>query len=188
MKIVMGLGNPGKRYGRGRHNLGFMVVDHLAGEKYIAVTEKKYYSLVGSWKLVDEKVLLVKPQLYMNRSGEAARSLFRYLPVSAEDLVVIHDDLDLPFGRIRIRAKGGAGGHRGVLSILEALGNENFFRIRVGIGRPAGRVEPTDYVLSSFLPEEWSRVEQAVSRAADAVQSLLKEGSRQAMEKFNQAN
>lgn len=188
MKIVMGLGNPGKRYGRGRHNLGYLVVDHLAGEHYIAVTEKKYHSLVGRWQLDGEQVLLVKPQSYMNRSGEAVRSLFRYLPVSTDDLVVIHDDIDLPFGRIRIRAKGGAGGHRGVLSILEALGNEHFFRVRVGIGRPPGGVDPTEFVLSPFSAEEWSLVEQVVSRAAGAVQSLLKEGSRQAMEKFNQAN
>ena len=184
----MGLGNPGKRYARGRHNLGYRVVDCLAGEQYIAVTEKKYHSLVVSWQLDGEKVLLVKPQSYMNRSGEAVRSLFRYLPVSTEDLVVVHDDLDLPFGRIRIRAKGGAGGHRGVLSILEALGNEHFFRVRVGIGRPPGGVDPTDYVLSPFSPGETPLVEQAVSRAAEAVQSLLEDGSHQAMEKFNQAN
>ncbi len=101
---------------------------------------------------------------------------------------MVHDDLDLPFGRIRIRAKGGAGGHRGILSILEALGNEHFFRIRVGIGRPPNGVDPTDYVLSPFSPAETPLVEQVVSRAAGAVQSLLKEGSRQAMEKFNQAN
>ncbi len=188
MKIVVGLGNPGKRYGRGRHNLGFMVVDHLAGEHYVSVSEKKYRSLVGSWELDNERILLVKPQSYMNRSGEAVTSLFRYLPVSGEDLVVIHDDLDLPFGRIRIRTKGSAGGHRGILSILQALGNESFFRIRIGIGRPPGGVDPTGFVLSPFTEEEQPLVEQVVSRAAQSVQSLLKDGVRQAMEKFNQSN
>ncbi len=188
MKIVVGLGNPGKRHGRGRHNLGFMVVDHLAGEHCVSVSEKKYHSLVGGWELDHERILLVKPQSYMNRSGEAITSLFRYLPVSAEDLVVIHDDLDLSFGRIRLRAKGSAGGHRGVLSILEALGDENFFRVRIGIGRPPGGVDPTGFVLSPFSEEERPLVGQVVSRAAQAVQSLLKDGVRQAMEKFNQSN
>lgn len=188
MKIVVGLGNPGKRYGRGRHNLGFMVVDHLAAEHCISVSEKKYHSLVGDWELDHERVVLVKPQSYMNRSGEAITSLFRYLPVSAKDLVVIHDDLDLPFGRIRLRGKGSAAGHRGILSILEVLGNENFFRIRIGIGRPPGGVEPTDFVLSPFTGEELPLLEQVVSRAAQAVQTLLTDGPRQAMEKFNQSN
>lgn len=188
MKIVLGLGNPGKKYERTRHNLGYFVVDRLALEKRIAVNEKKYHSLTGLWHLDGEKILLAKPQTYMNHSGEAARHLLRYLPVEAGDLVVIHDDLDLPFGRIRIRKRGSAGGHRGVSSILEALGEENFFRVRIGIGRPPAGGDPTDYVLERFSAAEAAGLEDVIARAAEAVQCLLEEGSRRAMEKFNRAD
>lgn len=188
MKIVLGLGNPGKRYERTRHNLGFLVLDRIACARGISVSEKKHHSLIGDWQVEGERVLLVKPQTYMNRAGEAVQALFRYLPVSVGDLVVIHDDLDLPFGRIRIRQKGGAGGHRGMLSILEALGEESFFRVRVGIGRPPIGVDPTDYVLQPFSPDEAALLEPIVARAADGVESLLREGSHRAMEKFNRAD
>ncbi len=107
---------------------------------------KKYQSLIGYWQMDSKKILLVKPQTYMNRSGEAIRALFRYLPAVPQDLVVIHDDLDLPLGRIRLRPSGGAGGHRGVRSILEALEEEDFFRVRLGIGHPPPGVDPSDYV------------------------------------------
>ncbi len=188
MKVVLGLGNPGRKYERTRHNLGFLVVDLVASENRIAVTKRKYHSLIGDWQTDGEKVLLVKPQTYMNRCGGAVRNLLRYLPVAVKDLVVIHDDLDLPFGRIRIRQKGGPGGHRGVLSILETLGEEGFSRVRVGIGRPPVGGDPTDYVLEPFSPEERTRLEEVVSRAADAVECLLEEGPQRAMEKFNRAD
>lgn len=187
MKVVVGLGNPGRKYARTRHNLGYLVVDRVASENQVAVTNKKYDSLIGEWQTGGEKVLLVKPQTYMNRSGAAVNQLFRYLPIAARDLVVIHDDLDLPFGQIRIRPRGGAGGHRGVLSILESLGEEGFFRLRLGIGRPPPGVEPTDYVLEPFSAAERTQLEVVVARAADAVKSLLEEGSQRAMEKFNRA-
>ena len=188
MKVVLGLGNPGRQYERTRHNVGFLVVDRFASANQIAVNRKKYKSICGDWQLDRERVLVVKPQTYMNRSGDAVRDLFRYLRVGVRDLLVIHDDLDLPFGRIRIRSRGSAGGHRGVLSILEALGEEVFFRVRVGIGRPPADVDPTDYVLQDFPPQEAMKLGEVVSRAADAVQSLLEEGSQRAMEKFNRAD
>ena len=187
MKIVLGLGNPGRKYERARHNLGFLVVDQVAYRNSVVFKKKKYSSLIGEWQRDGEKVLLLKPQTYMNHSGEAVRSLFRYLPLSAKDLVVIHDDLDLPFGRIRVRPRGGAGGHRGIHSVLEALGEEGFFRVRVGIGRPPAGVDPTDYVLQPFSPQESSRLEEVVSKAADAVECLLQEGAERAMERFNRA-
>lgn len=188
MKLVLGLGNPGRQYERTRHNMGFLVVDRFASANQISVKRKKYKSLLGDWQLDRERVLVVKPQTYMNRSGDAVRDLFRYLQVGVPDLVVIHDDLDLPFGRIRIRCRGSAGGHRGVLSILEALGEEGFFRVRVGIGRPPAGVDPTDYVLQHFPREEAMKLGEVVSRGADAVQYLLEEGSQRAMEKFNRAD
>jgi len=187
VKIVVGLGNPGKRYERTRHNLGFLVVDRIAAARGISIGAKKHQSLVGDWQVESEKVLLVKPQTYMNRAGDAVGALFRYFPVSVQDLVVIHDDLDLPFGRIRIRPRGSAAGHRGVLSITEVLGDEGFFRVRMGIGRPPVGVDPTDYVLQAFSPEEVAQLEPIVSRAADGVETLLREGPRRAMEKFNRA-
>ena len=165
-----------------------MVVDRFASDKRVAVKEKKYHSLIGSWQMNGEKVLLVKPQSYMNRSGDAIRNLFRYLPVALQDLVVIHDDLDLPLGRIRIRPRGRAGGHRGVLSILEALEGENFFRVRLGIGRPPAGVDPVEFVLDPFPLKETDLVDEAVSKAADALESLLQEGSHRAMERFTRAN
>ena len=183
----MGLGNPGKKYERTRHNSGFLVVDRIAAEKRIPVKARKYESVVGNWQIGGERVLLVKPQTYMNQSGHALKSLLRYLPIGVQDLVIIHDDLDLPFGRIRIRSKGGAGGHRGVLSILEVLGEEDFFRVRVGIGRPPAGMDPTDYVLDAFSPDEAARLDDVLGRASAAIECLLQEGSRRAMEKFNRA-
>ena len=187
MKVVLGLGNPGRKYARTRHNLGFVVVDRIASENRVAVQKEKHNSLIGDWQTDGEKILLVKPQTFMNRSGAAIKPLFRYFPVTIEDLVVVHDDLDLPFGRIRIRLGGGAGGHRGVLSVLEMLGEEGFFRVRVGIGRPPAGSDPTDYVLEPFSPEESPRLEQIVSRAAAAVKCLLEQGPQRAMETFNRA-
>jgi len=183
--LVLGLGNPGKKYEGTRHNLGFLVVDRIASQKGIGVKEKKCRSLIGDWEENGERVLLVKPQTYMNNSGEAVRALLRAFSVGPKDLVVIHDDMDLSFGRIRIRPRGSAAGHLGVLSILETLGAEGFYRVRVGIGRPPPDMDPTDFVLEPFSREEKAGLDEVVSRAADAVQCLLREGSQRAMEKFN---
>lgn len=187
MKLIVGLGNPGKKYERTRHNLGFLVVDRLADEKGIALNKRKYDCLIGDWQIDQERVLLVKPQTFMNHSGTAVKNLLRFLPVTAEDLVVIHDDLDLPLGRIRIRPRGGAGGHRGILSILEALGEESFYRIRMGIGRPQPGIDPTEFVLAPFSGEETALLSQIVSRGSAAVECLLQDGPHRAMEKFNRA-
>jgi PTH1 family peptidyl-tRNA hydrolase len=180
----MGLGNPGRRYERARHNLGFLVLDKIASRKMIAVKEKMCHSLVGEWQMDRERILMAKPRTFMNRSGRAARSLLDRFGVMPEDLIVIYDDLDLPFGRIRIRDRGGAGGHRGVLSILDALGS-GFCRIRIGIGRPSPGADPSDYVLEPFSAEETDQLDRLVSRAADAAECLLIEGSHRAMETFN---
>jgi len=187
VKVVLGLGNPGKRYERSRHNLGFWVVDRIAVENSISVQKRKYDSLIGEWHAGREKILLVKPQTYMNRSGTAVKRLFRYLPVTIKDLVVIYDDLDLSFGRIRVRPGGGAGGHRGVESIMESLGEESFFRVRMGVGRPPAGIDPADFVLRSFAAEEKAQIEQVILKAAAAVRCLLEDGPQQAMEKYNRA-
>lgn len=187
MKVIVGLGNPGKKYDRSRHNMGFLVVDRLAGKHGVAIATAKHDSLLGDWNRGGDKILLVKPQTYMNRSGQALNSLLRRRPLDPEDLVVIHDDLDLPFGRIRLRLQGSAGGNRGMLSILEALGDRPFVRLRIGIGRPPPGVDPADFVLQKFAPDEKSRLEDLLSRAVEAVESLLEEGAERTMEKFNRA-
>jgi PTH1 family peptidyl-tRNA hydrolase len=187
VKLIVGLGNPGKKYDRTRHNIGFMVLDRLSDKSGVAIDKEKGAALIGEWNRGGEKVLLVKPQTYMNLSGQALAVLFRYHPVEAEDVVVVHDDLDLPFGRIRIRQQGGTGGHRGMISVAGVLGERPFCRLRIGIGRPPPAIDPADFVLQRFTPEEAARLPEIAGRAADAVECLLDEGTRQAMEKFNRA-
>jgi len=187
VKLIVGLGNPGKKYERTRHNLGFMVLDRLADKGGIKIDKSKAEALIGEWKRAGESVLLVKPQTYMNLSGQALATLFRYHPVEADDVIVVHDDLDLPFGRLRIRQQGSAGGNRGMLSVLQALGDGPFVRLRIGIGRPPPDVDPADFVLRRFAPEEKGQLPEIVARAADAVEAVLDQGPRQAMEKFNRA-
>ena len=187
MKVVVGLGNPGRKYKRTRHNLGFLIIDYIAEQNQIAVKKKLCDALIGEWSRDSKKILLVKPQTFVNRSGESVKDLLRNLGALHDDLVVIHDDLDLPFGRIRIRPKGGAGGHRGVLSIMENLSGAPFYRVRVGIGRPPEGQDPADYVLEPFTSEEVGRLEEVVARASEAVVFLLREGGQQAMAQFNRA-
>jgi PTH1 family peptidyl-tRNA hydrolase len=188
VKVIVGLGNPGKKYERTRHNLGFRVVDRIAAKNRVDVGKEKYDSLIGEWNRDGQKVLLVKPQTYMNRSGDALGNLVRYLPLEGEDLLVIHDDLDLPFGRIRIRKQGSSGGNRGMRSVLEALGDRGFIRLRIGIGRPPPGVDPADYVLQRFSPEEAAQIDEMVSTASEAVGCILDEGAHRAMGKYNRAN
>jgi peptidyl-tRNA hydrolase, PTH1 family len=185
VKLVVGLGNPGRKYERTRHNLGFFIVDQIARQSQVALKRELCDALVGEWWSDAQRALLAKPQAYMNRSGESVKVLLDHFRLTPDDLVVVHDDLDLVFGRIRIRPGGGAGGHRGVLSILESLGGAQFYRVRVGIGRPPDGIDPTDFVLAPFTSEEVGQLDKLVSRAAEAVVTLLREGSKRAMEQFN---
>jgi peptidyl-tRNA hydrolase, PTH1 family len=187
MKLIVGLGNPGKRYAHTRHNLGFLIVDRLAAQNEIPLATKLCDSMVGTWFCGGEQIIFVKPQTFMNRSGAAVECLLREFRGSAQDLVVIYDDLDLPFGRIRIRPKGSAGGHRGMVSILEQMAGAPFYRIRVGIGRPAEGVDPVDYVLEPFNAQETAELDEVVGRAAQSVISLLRDGPQQAMASYNRA-
>lgn len=186
MKIVVGLGNPGKRYERTRHNVGFEVVDELARRtgarfrrKWLAPLETAAVEFNG------ERAILVKPLTYMNRSGGGIRPLLRKHGVAPGEVIVVLDDLDLEAGRLRIRAKGGAGGHNGLQSVLAALGTEEFPRVRLGIGpRPAGE-ELTDFVLARFAPAEREKVQRGVGRAAEAVECMVAQGVETAMNRFN---
>ncbi|MBP7829949.1 MAG: aminoacyl-tRNA hydrolase [Kiritimatiellae bacterium] len=186
MKIVVGLGNPGRKYAHTRHNVGFDVLDELAagaGTRF----RKKWLLPLQSAEIAmgRERVLLVKPMTFMNRSGAALRPLVRKHGLAAEDVVVVLDDLDLEAGRLRIRKRGGAGGHKGLQSVLATLGTENFPRVRLGIGpRPVGE-DLTGYVLARFGAAERDPVAKAVRQAGEAVRRLVESGVEQAMNQFN---
>ena len=188
MKLIIGLGNPGRKYDRTRHNIGFRVVDDIAQKNRVAVKKRSCDSLVGELINVGEPVLLAKPQTYMNLSGPAVKALLKSTRSSPENLVVIYDELDLPFGRIRVRQKGSAAGHRGAMSIMETLAGAPFYRVRVGIGRPPQGVGPADFVLQPFSPDEVEQLDAVVARAANAALCILQEGGDRAMEKFNRVD
>ena len=168
--------------------MGFRVVDDIAEQNRVMVKKKSCDSLVSELIIMGEPVLLAKPQTYMNLSGHAVKALLKRTRSSPENLVVIYDELDLPFGRIRVRQKGSAAGHRGAMSIMETLAGAPFYRVRVGIGRPPQGVEPADFVLQPFSPEEVEQLDAVVARAAKAALCILQEGGDRAMEKFNRVD
>ncbi len=184
MKIIVGLGNPGISYRLTRHNIGFLAVDRLAKVNRTPIRTKRFKSLFGTDRIDSEQVVFVKPLTFMNRSGEAVRGVADFFGSTIEDLVVLHDDLDLPFGRLRFKQRGGDGGHQGVRSIIERLGGNNFLRLKIGIGRPPQGMDPADYVLDVFDRNEQAQLEQFLSDAAEAVKMLLLEGLEKAMNQF----
>ena len=187
MFIIAGLGNPTKEYEGTRHNVGFQVIDKIAEKYNIAVDAKKGRAYVGKGIIEGQKVLLVKPQTYMNLSGESVRSLLDYYKVDEEhELIVIYDDIDLEPGQLRIRKKGSAGGHNGLKSIIQHLGTDQFPRIKVGVGRkPHPDYDMADWVLSKFAGEDLKTITEAIRKAADAVECLIQEGPDKAMNRFN---
>lgn len=184
VRVVAGLGNPGPRYEGTRHNVGRAVVDRLAA-RLGARWRRRGLAEVAEARVVGLFVVLVKPLTYMNASGEAVAAVARRYRVAPQEVLLVYDDLDLPVGRLRLRRGGSAGGHRGVLSVLAALGTQEVGRLRVGIGRPPAGVDPADYVLAPFGEEEVSLVAEAVERAADAVVTVLHEGYEAAMNRYN---
>ncbi len=185
MRVVVGLGNPGSSYARSRHNVGFWVLDALARRHRLRFSKREYKSQVAAGKIADETVLLLKPQTYMNLSGEAVGRARRDLGLDPTDFLVVYDDLDLALGRIRVKANGGSGGHHGVDSIIESLGSKAFPRVRVGIGRPASKSANLDYLLDAMSAEEVETLEEAVESAADAAETVLRDGIAKAMSGFN---
>lgn len=188
MKLIVGLGNPGKAYAKNRHNVGFHCMDRLAGEHRIPVKERRLRlkpvkAVFGRGEVEGTPVVLAKPRTFMNLSGKAVAQLVRRFGVAPDDLIVIHDDMDLPPGKIRIRPGGSAGGHKGVASIIDFLGTEEFARVRIGIGRPDG--DEVSYVLGNFNPEERDTVSEAVKQAAEAVRCILTDGIDAAMNRYN---
>ncbi|MCK9419704.1 MAG: aminoacyl-tRNA hydrolase [Nitrospirae bacterium] len=186
MKIIVGLGNPGRTYERTRHNAGFMAVDELASILQGACTQEKHHALIGKARLDSEELVLVKPQTYMNDSGQSVAAILRDSYRTASDLIVLHDDLDLPLGSVRVKIGGGHGGHNGLRSIIEYLGSPEFIRVRIGINRPTLNMDSADYVLSPFLAEERPAVSEAIAKAAEAVRRIVVEGPTRAMDVVNQ--
>ena len=184
MIVIAGLGNPGKKYKNTRHNMGFLTIDRIAEKNDIKVNKIKHRALVGDGFISGHKVLLVKPQTYMNLSGESLREVMNYYNVDIEDLIVIYDDFDIETGTLRIRKKGSAGSHNGMKSVIYQLKNDGFPRVRVGIGK-SGSLDWKDFVLGKVGGAESDAISQAISNAADAVECMISEGIDIAMNKYN---
>ncbi len=181
--LVVGLGNPGRDYERSRHNVGFICLDELAGRQRVLMTERVAKSLIGRIRLDDRDLILAKPQTMMNLSGIAVKALLTKYAIALDLMVVIHDELDLPFGRIRLKKGGSSAGNHGLDSVIASLGTRDFIRLRVGIGRPTGN--GVDYVLGSFSEQEKEQLAGIIARAADAVASLVELGLHRAMTEIN---
>lgn len=185
MYLIAGLGNPTKEYDKTRHNVGFSIIDVLADQYRIDVSEKKHKALCGRGAIEGQKVILVKPQTFMNLSGESIREVVDYYKIEAEDIIIIYDDISLEPGQLRIRLKGSAGGHNGIKNIIAHLGSQEFPRIKVGVGAKPPRMDLADYVLSRFSKEEQPLMEDAFKEAAEAAVMMMTEGAEKAMNHYN---
>lgn len=184
--LVVGLGNPDKKYRNTRHNTGFIAVDYMAGELGIELSKKKFDSLTAEAVIAAEKVLLMKPQTYMNLSGVAVEKAASFYKIPPENVIVIFDDISLPVGRLRIRRKGTHGGHNGIRSIIDYLQSENFPRVKVGIGeRPNPHYDLADWVLSTFKEEELKKIEEVASHCLDIITLIIEGNIERAMSKYN---
>lgn len=193
MKLIVGLGNPGRGYANNRHNVGFVCLNHFARTEGIRFDKKQSKARIGIGEVTGSKVVLAKPQTYMNLSGQSVSRLIKKFNINLDDLLVIHDDLDLPLGKIRIRHGSSSGGHKGIDSIITELGSQDFLRLRVGIGRPIvtpgstqiSEAEIVAYVLSDFTSEEKQIITQVIPRVSEAILCLLSEGLAAATNKYN---
>jgi PTH1 family peptidyl-tRNA hydrolase len=185
IRLVAGLGNPGETYARNRHNIGFRVVDDVSKCLSIPINRHKFGAAIGQGRYKGVPVILVKPLNYMNQSGQPVYRAAAYWKISVTEILVIHDDMDLDFGRLKIKQKGGDAGHKGIKSLIEALGGDNFVRLRMGVGRPEPEHSVVDYVLGDFNPDENKELDPFIERAREAVGWLLCRGTRDAMNQFN---
>ena len=185
MKVIVGLGNPGREYAATKHNVGFMFIDALAEKLGVTDWKEKFTAQIGEGRIGTEKVLLVKPLTYMNNSGEAVGPLMNFYKLPAEDCIVIHDDMDIPAGTIRIRKKGSAGGHNGIKSILSHVGDEHFARVRIGIGRPLRGWTVVNHVLAPFSEADVPKINEAIKYLLPAVECIVSDDVDMAMNKFN---
>jgi PTH1 family peptidyl-tRNA hydrolase len=189
MKLIVGLGNPGRSYARNRHNIGFICLNHFARTEGIRFDKKKGLARIGRGKVAGSEVVLARPQTFMNNSGQSVSRLVDKFDIDPNDLIVIHDDLDLPLAKVRISFGSSSGGHKGINSIIQEIGGQDFIRIRIGIGRPnKPQISEDDviaYVLSDFTPAEKRAIDNIIPTVSEAILCLLKEGLTPAMSKFN---
>ena len=185
LRLVVGLGNPGDTYLKTRHNAGFMVVDEVAEAFSIPLVKRKFDTIFGRGSIDGVEVILIKPMAFMNLSGPPVLKIANYFKILCEDMLAIHDDIDLAFGRLKINEKGGDGGHKGVRSLMDAFGGGDFVRLRVGVGRPEARISAADYVLNGFSAKEIEVLDQITTKARDAVVTILCKGTKEGMNGFN---
>lgn len=184
--VITGLGNPGQQYAQTKHNVGFWTIDRLAEKYNISVTKFKHKALVGDGVIEGRRVLLVKPQTYMNLSGECVREIVNFYKIPQDQFVVIYDDTSLPVGQLRLREKGSHGGHNGIRNIIQQMGTDVFYRIKVGIGQKPNGWDLADYVLAKFNEDDMALMEAGVDRAVQAIEILLSRGMADAMNRMNQ--
>ena len=187
MNLIVGLGNPGRGYRFTRHNTGFLVIDEVARRNGIALDQRRYKTRFGRGLIKEHEAILAKPLTFMNLSGIAVGRIMKVFHLGAKDLIVIQDDVDIDLGRIRIKQGGGHGGHKGIESIQDILGDSGFARIKVGIGRPEGYKDVADYVLESFSDDERVLLREIIGRAGESVETIIGEGVQAAMARFNEA-
>jgi PTH1 family peptidyl-tRNA hydrolase len=185
LRLVVGLGNPGNTYKDTRHNVGFMVVDQIAEDFSITLVKQKFDTVFGRGFVDGVEIVLAKPMDFMNRSGPQIQKISRYFRILSEDMLIVHDDIDLAFGRIKIKEKGGDGGHKGVRSIIDAFGGGGFTRLRIGVGRPEAGISAADHVLGKFIAKEKQVVDRIITAARDAVVTILCKGAKEGMNRFN---
>lgn len=185
MYLIVGLGNPETDYSKTRHNMGFNVINKLAEEWNIEVNKSKFKALFGDGIVNGEKVILLKPQTFMNLSGESVIEVMNFYKIPEENLIVIYDDIDIEPGNIRIRKNGSAGTHKGMISVIQNIGTEDFCRVRVGIGQPQENTDMISYVIGYIPEEEMKKLNEGVEKAKEAVQEILKNGADSAMNKYN---
>jgi peptidyl-tRNA hydrolase, PTH1 family len=183
--LIVGLGNPGREYAGNRHNVGFMIADRWVAAHAFSFNKIQHHAIIAQGRRGEQRVIVAKPQTFMNDSGRAVGALLRFYKIPIEHLLVIFDDLDLPFGAIRLRADGGAGGHNGMRSIIQHLGGNQFARLRIGIGRPPGRMDPAAFVLQDFGRYETAELDALLDRAGQAIDTFLAAGITAAMNQFN---
>jgi len=183
--LIIGLGNPGREYRDTRHNIGFMVIDKLCAALGVSINKVQSKALMAVGKLDGNKIILAKPQTFMNLSGQAVSGLMRFYKVPVEHLIVAHDDLDLPLGTLRLRPGGGSAGQKGIASTIQQLGTQNFARLRLGIGRPPGQMDPSAYVLQRFVSAEQEMLTMVLDHAVGAVSTFVRDGLDAAMNQYN---
>ena len=185
MKVIVGLGNPGRHYATSRHNIGFLVISQLAKENGIVFTERTFKSRWGKGILAGQKVILAKPQTFMNLSGEAVNAIARFYRIAVQNIIIIHDDLDIAFGSLKIKTKGGSGGHQGIESIIRSLKDNRFIRVRVGIGRPDPGKDNAEFVLSPFSEAEAKKMKHIINEANSCLGMLITHDPEFAMNRFH---